>query len=82
MVKKSKVVIEWKRAKKDETDCAFRRTWVSRCGRYSVVESISKFTDGGDIYYALRALPNDGWMIISRHRRRGPAEKACEKYDN
>lgn len=69
----------WKRAKKDETDCAFRRKWASRCGRYSVVESISKFNEGGTIYYALRALTGDGWAIISRHRKRGPAEKACEK---
>jgi len=71
-------MIEWKRARRDETDLAHRRIWQSRCGRYEVVESVGKFTDMGTMYYAI-LLP---CTIISRHRFRNPAENACERHAN
>lgn len=82
MTKKSKILLEWQiRAKKDETDCAHRRTWMTRCGKYATQESVGKFTGMGTVYYALRVLSCE-YVIISRHRKRRSAMLACEKYEN
>ncbi len=70
-------VLDWMRAKRDETICATRRTWNSRCGLYKVVESVGKFSEMGTIYYAIRTIGIE--YILSKHRKRGPAEKVCEK---
>lgn len=69
--------LEWMRAKKDETTCANRRTWESRCRRYKVQESVGKFIDMETVYYALW-LRSVGWEILSRHRKRSTAAAACE----
>jgi len=82
MTTKSKILLEWKtRARKDETDCAHRRTWATRCGKYATQESVGKFTGMGTVYYALR-ISHCGSVIISRHRKLRPARLACEKYEN
>ncbi len=73
-------VLAWKRAKRDETDVAKRRTWESRCFRYKVQESVGKLVEMGTSYYALVA-DEYGWRILSRHRKRKPAETACEKHN-
>lgn len=73
-------VLEWKRAKRDETDVAKRRTWESRCFRYKVQESVGKLVEMGTIYYAL-AADKYGFRILSLHRKRKPAEMACEKHN-
>lgn len=78
--KKLKPVLEWKRAKRDETDVAERRTWESRCGLYKVQESVGKLIDMGTRYYAM-GTDRYGWRIISQHRKRTPAETACEKHN-
>lgn len=70
--------LDWLRAKKDETICAHRRTWESRCREFKIVESVGKFSEMGTIYYAI--WRGDGFeRIISKHRGRKPAEKSCEK---
>lgn len=67
--------MEWKRAVRDETALSNRRTWASRCGHYKVQESVGKFSGMLTVYYALF----DG-TILSRHQKREPAEKACQKH--
>jgi hypothetical protein len=79
MAKKKSTVLEWKRAKKDETELSVRRTWDSRCGLYRVQESISRY-GLPTVYYALQKdKGTDCFFILSRHRKRKPAEDACEK---
>lgn len=81
MKKKPEPQLEWKRAKKDETTCAHRRTWESRCGHYIVQESVGKFSEMGTTYYAMHDDCGRGWFIVGRHRNRNSAEMACEKYE-
>lgn len=70
--------LDWKRARRDETMTSKRRTWESRCKRYKVQESVSKF-GMPTTYFAVHNGP-DGEEIIKRHKKRGPAEKSCEKH--
>lgn len=70
--------MEWKRARRDETLIAKRRTWESRCLRYRVQESVPKLTGLAKVFYALyfdTAL--NTWLIIGRHRTRRAAETNC-----
>lgn len=71
--RKLEPLLSWMRAKRDETICARRRTWESRCHDYLVIESVGKFSEMGTTYYALH---ND--EIIGRHRKRVLAERTCE----
>jgi hypothetical protein len=76
---KSDTLLEWKRAKKDETEISHRRRWFSRCGHYEVNESTSKYElkDNGKplvVYYAIH-----NQRLISRHRMKHKAEESCEK---
>ena len=80
-------MIQWKtRAKKDQTTCADRKTWESRCGLYKVVFSQIRFGRGlgpksiPDTYYAMSRKTKDGFFsIISKHRKKNPAIQSCEK---
>jgi len=66
-------------------DVARRRIWQSRCGRYRVVHSQCVLGPRNgpdavpDVWYALVRQAGQ-WRLISRHRRRGPAERACLKH--
>lgn len=81
-------MIEWnKRAKRDETQMAERRTWKSKCGHYKVEESNIKYgrsTDrhgnykGYPIFYRAMASVDGVWMILSAHRKRTTAVAQCE----
>ena len=75
MAKTQAVTLDWLRAKRDETELSKRRTWESKCRRYKVQECVGKFTDMGTYFYALT-----GPTLISRHRKKGAAERACEKH--
>jgi len=77
---KTKQKLDWMRAQKDETPCAKRRTWRSRCGLYKIVESVGKLPGMGTRYYAVNIA--GGESIISRHSKRGPAERACQKHES
>jgi hypothetical protein len=80
-------MIQWKtRCKKDQTICADRKTWQSRCGLYQVVFSQIRFgRDLGpksipDVYYAMSRKTTEGiFDIISKHRKKNPAIQSCEK---
>lgn len=72
---KPPILLEWMRAKRDETICAHRRTWESRCHLYKVQESVGKFSEMVTVYYAI----HDN-SILGRHRKREPAEQTCEKH--
>ena len=80
-------MIQWKkRCKKDQTICADRKTWGSRCGLYQVVFSQIRYGKGlgpqsiPDVYYAMSRKTEDGFFnIISRHRKKNPAIQSCEK---
>ena len=65
-----------------------RRTWESRCGWYRIVHSRCLFGPRkgrqaiADVWYATKLVVESGsacWEVISRHRQRGPAVRACEK---
>ena len=67
-----------KRAARDKTGMSTRRTWISVCGDYKIVEVVSDFKLPLMYYANFRCdLPAAPWTIISKHRKRGPAEVAC-----
>ena len=73
--------MDWKRARRDETEISHRRTWDSRCLEYRVQESVPKY-DLSIIYYALyRDREIQNWIIIGRHRTRKAAIKKCEMHE-
>ena len=78
-------MLEWKkRCRKDSTIISDRKIWETKCGMYKVVFSQIRFGKGPDgipdTYYAI-CMDEDGEKIISKHRKKGPAEKACEKHN-
>ena len=71
--------IDWKRARKDETDLAHRKIWNSRCGVYRVIESVGKFTEMGTYWYAILV---EGQTILYSGRSWRQAYAACDKHHN
>lgn len=77
--------MQFKRAVKSRSLAAERRTWESRCRMYRVIESHIPYAFGlyrssthlgyNDIYYATYQ-----GGIISRHRKRHSAVKACNEH--
>lgn len=82
--------MKFKRPTKSQTIAAERRTWESKCRNYRVIEShipfaYDKWRRGihlgySDLYYAT-TLTASGWHIISKHRKRRAAERACENHE-
>ncbi len=72
-------MIRWlRRPDRDQTLTAKRRIWRDRDGRYQVQELTSLY---GLPYRVLAiAWVGQGWKIISQHRAKGPAMKACENH--
>lgn len=72
------------KAKKDETDTAVRRRWDSRCKRYYIQESVSKF-GLTTAFYVVRVESNTiiGRLLLTKRttakRIRERAEELCEK---
>lgn len=68
------LILLWKRGKrKDLTPTGSQRmVWESRCGRYQV-ERVTPAYDVAEYFLAIT-----GQYIISRHRTRKAAERACE----
>ncbi len=65
-----------------------RRTWESLCGWFRVVHSRCLYGPRKgrqaipDVWYAMKLVVGSDstcWEVISRHRQRGPAVRACEK---
>ena len=65
-----------------------RRVWESWCGWYRVVHSRCLYGPRKgrqaipDVFYATKLVVVSGktcWEVISEHRKRGPAARACEK---
>ena len=65
-----------------------RRIWESRCGRYRVVHSRCLYGPRKgpqaipDTWYAVKLVVVSGnvcWEVVSRHRKRGPAVRSCER---
>ncbi len=76
-------MIAWKkRCQKVQGEVANRKIWGSKCGEYRVVFSQIRYGRGPkgipDTYYAMK-LDGDCWTIISKHRKKSTAMKACEK---
>jgi len=75
-----------KRPRRQTTLVSHRRIWLSLCGLYRVVESRCRYGPRKGpqaipiVWYAERKN-QWGWEIISHHRKRGPAEKACQLLD-
>lgn len=70
--------LEWKRAVKDETIISKRRHWHSRCGRYTVVQGVSKLCELGTHYSAISAKMG----LLKTHRTRKAAERTCNLDNN
>jgi len=80
--------MQFKRAVKTKSLVAERATWESRCGRYRVMQSHIPLAYGvykggvhqgyRDTFYALHLAGR--WDIISIHRKRQPAERACDAH--
>lgn len=84
-------MIEWgKRGRRCDTEHAERRVWKSKCGRYRVLETNIRYGRKHDsqgnylgypIIYSAMVHKELGWYTISTHRKRGPAIKQLEYYD-
>ena len=74
-----KTAIQWKAMPRTEvTITAKRRIWESHCGQYRVVNSRSLY-GLPDVFYAMRRMAPNSWVIIRRHRKRRPAFRTCER---
>lgn len=72
------MTLEWlRRAKCDQTLVASRKIWESHCRRYKVIHSRPLFRGLPEMFYAVRC-DESGETIISKHRKKTPAFKACE----
>lgn len=76
-------MLDWKkRCRKDSTIVSDRKIWETKCGSYKIVFSQIRYGRGPDgipdSYYAIET-DEVGERIISRHRKKNPATKACEK---
>jgi hypothetical protein len=71
-----KVVLEWKRGRRCDTQLARRMKWYSRCNRYCVVESRPKF-DLPTRYFSMLVRGEGVLAIVGRHRTRKAAERSC-----
>jgi len=68
------------RARVQKTDIYVRRIWVSACGSFRVSEFIRRLEGGQRVYKAEWCLPGGNvWDVISTHRTRCAAERACRK---
>ncbi len=68
-----------KRATKRRTDTAIIRSWRSQDGRYSLQEVQSIFGLPTE-YLAVQVYPGGGQVILSRPRKRLPAERALDSF--
>ena len=74
-----------KRCRKDQTMAADRKIWETKCIRYRVCFSHIRYGLGEipDCYYAEESYTNSDdkicWRLISKHRKKLPAHKSCEK---
>lgn len=69
-----------KRARRDTTATARRRIWDDLDRSYRIIETVS-LLGLPTIYYAmLRDRAHGGWSIISRHRKRSRAIRACNSH--
>lgn len=89
-------MLTWKRAVKDTLPTCQRRTWVSHCGRYKVEEHTGRLGGEPDLYMALAfggskprfepwldgeaRMTTTAYMVISSHRTKAAAVKACERH--
>lgn len=71
--------IDWKRARRDETDLANRKIWNSRCGTYRVIESVGKYAEMGTHWYGI-LVESQTILYVGRSWRQAYA--ACDKHHN
>jgi len=74
----------WKqRCRKDQTAVADRKIWGSKCGKYRVTFSHIRYGENAEKKWAdkwfAEELDNNCWEIISEHKKKETAQKACEK---
>ena len=68
-----------KRPRIEVTDCAKRRIWQDRTGRFRLVHTHSLF-GLSDQWLAMQYCEEYRcWDIVSKHHVRGPAQKALQK---
>jgi hypothetical protein len=69
--------LDWKRGVSDEISTSRRMTWESRCQRFRVQRSESKY-GLGTTFYAMMADGSGGWTMLARKPTRNSAEATCE----
>ena len=70
------------RARVQRTEIFARRIWQSDCGRYRVSEFKRLLEQGQKVYKAERLCGiTSTWDVISTHRTRHAAERACRKHE-
>ena len=75
-----------KRPRRDQTIAADRKLWTSKCRRYRVTFSRCRYgprDERGipDVCYAQYFDQEFGvWDVLSRHRSRRAAERACQRH--
>jgi hypothetical protein len=67
-----------RRAKVRRKDFGVSRIYVSACGEFAVIESRPRGYPL--VWLAVQCLANGNQAIISRHRTREGAERACEEF--
>lgn len=67
-----------KRCRRRTTELAQYRSWRSRDGRYSLIE-VKSLLDDHRAVLVVETLPSGGQVILSRHRKRKPAERVIER---
>lgn len=71
--------LQWKKGRSDNTEISNRMIWESRCKRYRAMKSKIVYGDLPVVFYAM--INKDGfWDILSKHRKKSTAQKACEKH--
>jgi hypothetical protein len=71
-------LIDWMRAKRDQTDLANRRIWQSRCRTYKVIESVGKFEEMGTHWYGILCGEGESILYVGRSWRQAYA--ACDRH--
>jgi hypothetical protein len=75
------VKLEWKKRRRhEETDIAFWTIRETTDGAYRVVKTVSKLERRGAKMAIDYTAMHGRLTIISRHKKQGPAQKACAEH--
>lgn len=73
------VGLQWKKGRSETTSLSKRMIWETRCKCYRAVKSKIIYGDLPVTYYAM-IHRNGIWDVLSKHRKKHTAQKACENH--